>query len=52
MFQGERGKVGRSAMGARERGDGNDSEDDNREYSPEGSEATWALRLSYGVLSV
>lgn len=47
MFQCEPGKVGRRAMGARERGYGNDCEDDNREYAP-----AWALRLSYGVLRV
>jgi hypothetical protein len=37
-------------MGASERRDGNDCEDDNCECAPDG--ATWAVRLRYGVLRV
>ena len=39
MFQGEPGKVGRSAIGARECRYGNDCEDDNREYACLGASA-------------
>ena len=37
-------------MGASQRRDGNDCEDDNCECAPDG--ATWAVRLRYGVLRV
>jgi len=47
MFQGEPGKVGRSAIGDSECGHGNDCENNKRDHAP-----ALALWLSYGVLGV
>jgi hypothetical protein len=46
LFKGELDEVGRSAIGAKKCGEGNDGEDDKCEYALEDA---WALWLSYVV---